>query len=178
MKQRLPIILSAVSCALMVLCVFELADQEAEIERLRDQVSDSLYAVERTVNSVPDTVRRAMEEEASLLSGSGWEYGDMDLETGTASLLCTVTPKEYRAGITRAVLTLRDREYPMAEENGRFSAQAEIPLFEDSSGARVVFSEGDVRRTEEQDWGFSPRHSLLPYVYGFYSGRSDLWNAA
>lgn len=171
MKKHLPTILAAAACVLAIACLFELSALGERMERLDNAMGNRLSRMESAVYGISGDVSRAMEREASLLSGSGWEYGEVDIGARTVLLRCTVTPKEYRAGVTAAVLTLGGAQYPMTEENGQFAAEVLLPLFENTEGARVVFSEGGVRRTEELEWSLSPRWDLLPSVYGDFSGQ-------
>ncbi|MBS6396994.1 MAG: hypothetical protein KH452_07570 [Clostridiales bacterium] len=176
MKKHLPNVLTAVCCVLLIISLFQNASLKQELQNLQSDTAWSISSVQTSVDSLYADIDTLLQEQASLLSDSSWTFPDStDLQDGTAFVLCSVSPKEYRPEKTSAALICNGTEYPMVLQNGTYSAELPLPLFQESWISAVRFTEEDTIRTEKLDWYLSPRYEYLPTVFANYQG-SISWN--
>lgn len=169
MKKNLSPILTGVACLLVVICLFQISNLNQRINTLENNLASQVSQVRNEVTGISSNINASLEEQASLLADSSWEYGDADYDARTVELVCSVSPKEYSSE-TAASILVGDTEHPMTLSNGAFTAHVSIPLFEETRVAKVMFREGDVSRTELLDWYLSPRYDYLLNVYADLSG--------
>ena len=174
MKKNYSTIVAVVSCILAVVCLFQNYQLKQDIAYLKTQQSSIRSSVQTDISNIYSQVKSMLEQEASLLSHSDWEYGTAYVEDGKVEVICSVTPKEYSAEQTVATLYCSGNAYPMELKNGQYISKLELSVFENCTVERVVFTEGDATRTEELGWGISPRYDYLTRVYGIleYSVRN------
>lgn len=148
MKKHLPLILSAVACVLVALCLWR-------VERLGQAVDEQiqeLRALDSNVvdlQSLPGQVQDALNQSASLLVDQSQSFGKLNTADYTVPLTVTVTPKEQTPGVTTATLVGNGTSYPMeAQEDGRFSAVIACPLLQTVSLDRVIFTDNGAQRIE------------------------------
>lgn len=170
MKKNLSTILSAICCLLLLFSLIQINSLKEEVSSLRNRLTNEMQNVESRIHGISGEVRAALEEEANLLSASGWEYGGIDVKNKSAEVLCSLVPKVYAPETTRAFLLCNGEEIPMAYENGRYTARLELPLFAESRVEQVLFHDGDTVRTQNLDWHIAPRYEALPHVYADTSG--------
>lgn len=170
MKKDWSKILAGASCILLVICLVQIGSLKREIQNLQNNLGSRISDVEYSVNNISSSVYQQLEREASLVTNTEWIYGEMDLENYTILLHCTVSPKEYQPGVTEAVLISCQTEYPMILENGVYTADIQIPLFEETRIDQVQFREDGTVRTELLDWYLSPREQGVMNVYMDFAG--------
>ena len=117
-------------CLLLVMCVFQMRVMNDEISRLRNTVNSNYSSLNHSINAISNNVRYQMEEANNLLGDSGWSTGGLNIEDKTAVLSCYVVPKEYSPKETVATIIYNGKTVPMRLEQGRYTAELTIPLFE------------------------------------------------
>ena len=172
MKKNLSQIVSVLACVLLVVCLFQISSLKNEMENLKNNMGNRLSNIEHSVNNIPVSIGSEIERQNSLLASSDWTFGAAKIDARTVAIQCVVVPKEYNPDTTTAALICNGREYPMRLQNGAFSAEIPVSLFEESRVSAVQFEEGGALRTEKLDWYFSPRYDCLPIVYARFSGDS------
>ncbi|MPM41941.1 hypothetical protein SDC9_88603 [bioreactor metagenome] len=171
MKKHLSDILAAVACLLVIVCMFQISALKQQVGNLQNVLNSQMSNVSDNINGIYSNVSSMLEEQASLLADSSWEFGEADMDALTVELLCSVSPKEYASG-TAATIVVDGVEQPMTISNGTFTAKTKVPLFAEVTVSKVVFREGDTVRTEALDWHLSPRGEYLPNVYANLDGSS------
>ena len=157
-------------CLLLVMCVFQMRVMNDEISRLRNTVNSNYSSLNHSINAISNNVRYQMEEANNLLGDSGWSTGGLNMEDKTAVLSCYVVPKEYSPKETVATIIYNGKAVPMRLEQGRYTAELTIPLFEKAVINEVQFAEKGTIRTQQLNWSIQPRYDMIPTAYMYYSG--------
>lgn len=175
MKKHLPLIVSLACCLVSFLCLLEVQDLTSQLNSLRNEMTNGIHRVESSVQNISSHVSNSLEEQASLLASYSFDYQDANLDAGTVQLAARVSPKEYRSGVTSAVLRLSNGlTIALEEETGAFVALAELSLFEEFTIESVIFEEEGTLRTERLDWYVSPADACLPYLWASLGGTMRL----
>lgn len=162
MKARLPVLLAALSCVLTLVCLVEIASLKSQLAQVENAVVNNVSHVTSQVGSLSAQMDEAMTRQASILASSDWSFGQANLETYTAPLTFTAVPKEQTPGVTTAALVCGGQTYPMtAGEDGSFSVTLDLPLFEEMTLQRVIFSENGQQRAEALEIADTPFYSCL-----------------
>lgn len=159
------LIAAVISCV----CVFGLKE---EIRQVENSFQSRISAMQSDYSAILAQVEERMEQQASILARREFTYGEVQPEEGTVELMAAITPKEYQPEVTRAVLVVEGREYPMELTDGAYRATVDIPIFEESVVEQVLFREGETVRTETLDWYAVPRRELLLSVSARISGEA------
>ncbi len=173
MKRHTPATIAVFSCLLTAICLFQIAALKDEIRNVQSSLNAQMGDVNSTVRNTYSNIDSLLKKQASLLSGSGYEYGGLNTDKMTVELSCSVTPREFSPAGTTAVLVLNGREYPMTLKSGAFSVTLALPLFVQNEIPKVQFAEGGVLRTEALDWILTPRYEFLPNVFASLSGSAS-----
>ena len=170
MKDRLQKTLNIVSVVLLAVCLIRIGGLENEIQNLRNDVNNSRSMLQSSISAISSSVGYEMEQANNLLSDSSWNTGSMNTEDKTATLYCYVVPKVYNPQKTVATIMHNGSEVPMTLENGRYTAEIVIPLFEECIIDNVHFDEDGTIRTQQLNWVINPRYDMVPTAYIDYSG--------
>jgi len=170
MKEKWPKIFNIISFAVLVVCLVKITWMENDIQNLRNTVNNNHSILQNSIANISSNVRYEMEQANNILSDSGWDIGNLNVESKTATINCYVVPKEYNPQKTAAILICNEKEFPMILENGRYTAEITIPVFEHSVINNVQFSEEGTIRTQQLNWGINPRYDMVPAAYINYSG--------
>lgn len=162
MKARLPVLLAALSCVLTLVCLVEITSLKSQLAQVENAVVSNVSHVTSQVGSLSAQIDEAMTRQTSILVSSDWSFGQADLEAYTAPLTFTAVPKEQTPGVTTAALVCGGQTYPMtAGEDGSFSVTLDLPLFEEMTLQRVIFSENGQQRAEALEIADTPFYSCL-----------------
>lgn len=170
MKKHLSIIVAVLALAIAVVTQFRISNLKSEMQQMENRLNNSISLMQSNQDNAIYYMEQLMEKEASILTNTGFSLGEMDLDNKTFVLNGSVTPKEYQPGITEAFLTVNGKAYAMDLENGVYTIQIDLPLFDDVRVEKVEFHEGNVIRTETLDEQRSPRNELLPSINGRIGG--------
>ncbi|MBQ6895771.1 MAG: hypothetical protein IJN69_01000, partial [Oscillospiraceae bacterium] len=158
MKEKWQKILNIASFVLLVVCVVRIGWLENEMSNLRNTMNNEYHMIQNSIDAISSNVRYEMEQAANLLSDSGWNTDGLNIEDKTATFSCYVVPKEYNPQKTAATLICNGTAYPMILQNGRYTAEITIPIFEESTVNNVQFTEDGTIRTQQLDWYINPRY--------------------
>lgn len=178
MKAKFLRALPFLSLLVCLVCLWQVMEMKNQISQLQSNLINQISRVENSVQGISSQVGYQLEQKASLLADSSYEYGEYDAASRSISLLCTVTPKEFSPSGTQGFLAVeaggQSREEPLTLENGSFTARLSLPLFEDCRIPRVIFREGDTQRTEALDWYLNPMQEMLPGMDAYRYGSSSM----
>ena len=172
MKEKWQKILNIASFVLLVVCAVRIGWLENEMSNLRNTMNNEYHMIQNSIDAISSNVRYEMEQAANLLSDSGWNTDGLNIEDRTATFSCYVVPKEYNPQKTAAQIICNGTAYPMLLQNGRYTAEITIPIFEESTVNNVQFTEDGTIRTQQLDWYINPRYDMVPAAYVNYSGES------
>ena len=161
-----------VTLILLVVCVVKIGAVENELSNLRNSMNSNHNTLQSNISAISSNVRNEMEQANNLLSESSWNTADLNIEDKTATLSCSVVPKVYNPAKTTAVIICNGEKVPMTLENGRYTAELTIPIFENTIVSNVQFSEEGNIRTQQLNWSINPRYDMIPAAYIHYSGES------
>ena len=170
MKKNYQSIISTVSCLVAVICLFQINGLKNEIEVLRSSLSGQISTVNSSVSDIYSNVDSKLKNEASLITASGYDYEELDVENGLVNMRIHITPKQYSPDKTEASVYINENKYEMTLLNGDFVLDFKVPIFEDSTVSKIVFTEDGIIKTESLDWYFSPVYEFIPTVDAFLSG--------
>lgn len=161
MKKNPAAIFAAVACLLSALCLYWVSSLQRNLDQNIGNLSSAIYD---QIGNISSSVYSALEQEASLLADSRWEYGRLDLETRTVPLYLFITPKTVTPGVTTATIFGKGDPIPLALTDGVFGATVRLDLFAQEELTRVVFTEGETQKIQALDWRLYPREDFLPAI--------------
>ena len=170
MKKNYQTIISTVSCLIAVICLFQINGLKNEIEVLRSSLSGQISTVNSSVIDIYSNIDSKLKNEASLITASGYDYEELDVENGLVNMRIHITPKQYSPDKTEVSVYINENRYEMTLLNGDFVLDTKVPIFEDSTVSKSVFTEDGIIKTESLDWYFSPVYEFIPTVDAFLSG--------
>ena len=170
MKKNYQTIISTVSCLIAVICLFQINGLKNEIEVLRSSLSGQMSTVHSSVIDIYSNIDSKLKNEASLITASGYDYEELDVENGLVNMRIHITPKQYSPDKTEVSVYINENRYEMTLLNGDFVLDTKVPIFEDSTVSKAVFTEDGIIKTESLDWYFSPVYEFIPTVDAFLSG--------
>lgn len=170
MKEWMKKLFVVILCIMLIVSLVRIQNLKEEMERETGYLNSRIQSLESQISTIYREVDAMLEKEASLLTFSQWEIASVDVENLTASVAIAITPKEYQAGMTEAVLQGGGEEYPMTMEDGSYRTKLEVPLFDTTQIDAVVLRDSTYIRTEQLDWSIHPRY-ILPEVHASLSGK-------
>ena len=172
MKKNIPIIISALCCIMLAVCLFRISSLEEQIRTLKNETSGQLRNISYSVDNIYYNIERAIKEQENLLNDSKWEFISADFEAKTVTTKFEISLKEYVPGKTEVEILFDGKGYPMTYQNSSFTAEIAIPLFEESriESVSIIDTESGAVTNQQVDWHLSPRYDYLPIVYAQYGG--------
>lgn len=163
MKKNLAAIFAAGACLLSTLCLYQVSSLQRNLDQSTDNLYSAIHNMSFQIDNISNSVYNALEQEASLLADSRWEYGRLNLETRTVPVYLFLTPKTVTPGVTTATIFRNGDPISLTLiEDGVFGATLHLDLFAQEQLTRVVFTEGDTQKIQALDWYFYPREDFLP----------------
>lgn len=172
MKKNPSLVVSVISCILVVVCLIQISGLKSEINSLRSTVNNMSSQTSNSISNIYGTVHDMLEEQTNQLTSSDWQYGEIDVEAKSAEVICTIVPKVYTPDVTKASLLYNGQEIPMTYENGQYCATVSLPLFDESCIEQVLLDDEGSVRTQTLDWYISPRYEALLSSYASFSGHT------
>lgn len=169
MKKNWQSILTVIMAILLIVCLVQINSLTERVNQLNTNFSSQMNIVRESINSISWNVQNSLEQQASILSDSSWEYGEVNVAKKTAAVQISITPKEYDANTTHAYVSAGTRSFPLTLNSGSFVGTLELPLFQETHLDKVRFVEGNTTRTEKLDWYFMPANDKLARVYADFS---------
>ena len=164
--------ISVVISVLLIFCLIEIAALKDEISRLRSSLDREMNQVNNTVYNLYSNVQQMLAEEENQLTIADYHYGNIDIDSKTAELICTIVPKTYTPGTTLVSISGNDHEWPLTHEKNQYTTTIKLPLFEQTQISQVTLNDNGTIRTQALDWILEPRYErlLLSYVGMYGSG--------
>lgn len=174
MKKQPAVILAALCCALVLLCLWKISDLSRRVEQLQNDLNYQTDSLNNLTTDISSQVEASLRTQQSILASRDQSYGPLDPETWTVPLPLTATPKEQTPGVTTAVLVCGGTQYPMtAKKDGSFSVQVPLPLFEETAVDRIIFTENGTQRTEDLSQTETPYMKCLSFPLAMLNGYTE-----
>lgn len=173
MKKHITLIVAVISCLLCAVCLYRISELNNEIKNLQGSYNNGMNDISRSISRIYSNIDAKLEEQANLIASTETEYGELNIENKTVSLKYSIVPKEYSPETT-AFVVCNDVEYPMTLENGKFTAEITLPLFEESKITAVKLINDGVIQTQADTSYYTPKGEFLPSLYTNYYGSSRI----
>lgn len=173
MKKHITLIVAVISCLLCAVCLYRISELNNEIKNLQGSYNNGMNDISRSISRIYSTIDAKLEEQANLVASTEAEYGELSIENKTVSLKYSIVPKEY-SDKTTVFVVCNDVEYPMTLENGKFTAEITLPLFEESKITAVKLINDGIIQTQADASYYTPKGEFLPSLYTNYYGSSSL----
>jgi hypothetical protein len=147
------------------------SNMENRIFNIQHELSSKISNIESSVSGISDNIKHSLEEEASILAFNSLDLVNTNAQNGTATVKISLLPKEYTENTTVSV-NLEGKIYEMQFENGMYSAEYSMPLFDTIDTAAVTVTDVNVNKNEVLNLYFSPGEDYKMDIYGSYSGSS------
>lgn len=103
----------------LLFCFYKIDNLEAKIGSLENSMNNQYHSLMTNVENIYDNVDEKLEQQASLLSGVEYEYGELNTDWHTVDIKISVVPKVItddmsicvRCGAAEAELTRYENEY-------------------------------------------------------------------
>ena len=126
--------------------------------------------LQSNISAISSNIHYELEQQASIVSDSGWDTKDIDFDNKTVVFDCYVIPKSYNPQHTTATILCNGEEVPMTLENGKYTAKITLSMFEDINIDGVNFIDNGIVNTQKLNWHINPKYDLIPTAYIYYSG--------
>lgn len=166
-------ILNVATFVLLIICLIRISWINNELTNLKRAIDNERSMLQSSIDAISSNVRYELEQANNLLSDKNWSTDSLKIEDKTATFKCYVIPKEYNPEKTIAEIFCNDQRIPMILENGKYTAEITIPLFETSTISNVQFTEDEVIRTQKLDWMINPRYDMVPVAYMYFTGENS-----
>lgn len=173
MKDKMTKILNVATFVLLIICLIRISWINNELTNLKRAIDNERSMLQSSIDAISSNVRYELEQANNLLSDKNWSTDSLKIEDKTATFKCYVIPKEYNPEKTIAEIFCNDQRIPMILENGKYTAEITIPLFETSTISNVQFTEDEVIRTQKLDWMINPRYDMVPVAYMYFTGENS-----
>lgn len=170
MKQNLKNVLLIINTILLIFCLVQIKDLEVKLQNMKSNTGTQISDILTNINNGYLYIEETLAKEASIVSKAEWEFGNIDIESGTVEVKVYVIPKEYQPDVTQAFFLCGEEEVSAEYNDGKYEVTMNVSLFEDVSIPSVLFKENETIRSECLDWFFNPRNELLPFVYAYNGG--------
>ncbi len=170
MKKNISTIISVITCFMLVICLLQISSLKQEISSLSYRLDREMNTMNNNISGIYEEVEDMLEEESNQLTTSDWQYGEINVKTCTAEVICTVIPKVYSPEVTQTSVIYNGTEAALVYADGRYTATFEIPLFETTEFTQVKLTDNGTIRTQELDWHISPRYEALLTSYAGIRG--------
>lgn len=167
-----------------LLCYYiaQLRSLENRVEGLNTSISMLDSQMQGSLGSIQAGIEDSLNQQASILSASDWQLGDYDMDTQTAEVHLSATPKTLTedtrlyfvlSPMTSSSNTLKqpitvEGRIPATEgpSTGTFTAEVQVPMVQDFV-VSVLLEQDGFRHTEtiSQQYGFSSMYVCTMTVW-------------
>ncbi len=156
MKKHIKTIALVLAIVLASVSLYMNYNLSNEIDSLKLSLNNSVNSLSQEIGGIYNNVDEKLEEKASILATSSYEYGKPDIAGGTVDIDFSLLPKEY-TNSTKAEIVFEGASYPLEFKNGSYRGLVTVSLYKEYMNAmNVVLTDGENIRTETPDWSFSP----------------------
>lgn len=127
-KKSLPSIVIFVLVIALIVCFAKIRSLESEVDILRGDLASEVSILRDDVNSIYNNVDEMLKAEASLLSSSFAEYGEVDLENHSVDVSVKLVPKLISDNMKLQV-SINGRSVELIKSGNEFAGVIPVDLF-------------------------------------------------
>jgi len=176
-KRVVPILIAALIIA-QVVSLMKISELQSQINNARFTVDNMSYSMRNEINGIYANVDAMLKREASLIEIASIELGTLDVDSLTASVTFSITPKEVSEH-TAVYLDIDGELIPMDKVGTNFTATLSRDIFGNVLPT-VVIDESGIRKTTQDDriiiWGM--KDMFLPTMHPRIEGRASYSNGS
>jgi len=171
-KRVLPILIAALIIAQAV-SLMKINDLQSQINNARFTIDNMSNNIRNEINDIYANVDEMLKREVSLIEIASTELGELDVDSLTATVTFSLTPKEV-SEYTAIYLDIGGELIPMDRIGTNFTATVSHDIF-GSVSPMIVIDESGIRKTTQDDriviW--SMKDMLLPTMYPRLEGKAS-----
>lgn len=173
MKNKVVPILIAALVISQVLLLARINDLQSQLNNARSEINNQSTYMRNEINTIYSNVDETLKREASLIEIASTVLGTLNVDTLTAPITFSITPKEVSEN-TAVSLNIDGELIPMDKTGTTFTATVNRDIF-GSASPMIVIDENGVKKTTQDDrimiW--SMKDSLLPSLHPRLMGQSS-----
>ena len=127
-KSNIPMLIIVVLVIALVVSFVKISSLESEINQVRSDYSFEVSNLRNEINAIYDNVDEMLEKQASLLSGSEYEYGALNVQDHTVNVHLTIIPKLISENMSVSVSS-PSGSFELVKTAEGFSGDVQVPLF-------------------------------------------------
>ena len=145
--QTISIVLPVIA---LLVCLYKIAGLEAQVSSLENSLNDQYRFLMENISDIYDNVDEKLEQEASLLSGAEYEYGELNTDWHTVDVKISVVPKVISDDMTIRV-RCANVEAELTRKDEAFIGLLPVALFTEDEQILMTITTADGVQTEYLD---------------------------
>ena len=145
--RAITIVLLAIA---LLFCLNRIAGLEAQVSSLENSLNDQYRSLMKNISDIYDNVDEKLEQQASLLSGAEYEYGELNADWHTVDVKISVVPKIITDDMTVQV-RCANVEAELTRKDDAFIGLLPVALFTEDEQILMTITTADGVQTEYLD---------------------------
>ncbi|HEY4543084.1 MAG TPA: hypothetical protein VIG40_00430 [Tissierellaceae bacterium] len=149
-KTKILYILITMLAVLQVYSVFQINSLKVKVQQTENKIAYAEDRLERNISEIYSNVDRKLEEYTSLVTSSGYEIGEFNLQTLKVPVTFKLQPKTLTE-TTAVFLKFSEEKIPMEKQGTEFVLTKDFAIKEEVSPIIIIEDKG-VLQFEEHDY--------------------------
>lgn len=149
-KTKILYILITMLAVLQVYSVFQINSLKVKVQQTENKIAYAEERLERNISEIYSNVDRKLEEYTSLVTSSGYEIGEFNLQTLKVPVTFKLQPKTLTE-TTAVFLKFSEEKIPMEKQGTEFVLTKDFAIKEEVSPIIIIEDKG-VLQFEEHDY--------------------------
>lgn len=149
-KAKILYIIITVLAVLQVYSIFQINSLKAKVQQTENGIAYAEDRLERNISEIYSNVDRKLEEYTSLVTSSGYEIGEFNLQTLKVPVTFKLQPKTL-AETTAVFLKFSEEKIPMERQGTEFVLTKDFAI-KDEAFPTIIIEDKGVLQFEEHDY--------------------------
>lgn len=149
-KTKILYIVITMLAVLQVYSVFQINSLKVKVQQTENKIAYAEERLERNISEIYSNVDRKLEEYTSLVTSSGYEIGEFNLQTLKVPVTFKLQPKTLTE-TTAVFLKFSEEKIPMEKQGTEFVLTKDFAIKEEVSPIIIIEDKG-VLQFEEHDY--------------------------
>lgn len=149
-KTKILYSLITMLAVLQVYSVFQINSLKVKVQQTENKIAYAEERLERNISEIYSNVDRKLEEYTSLVTSSGYEIGEFNLQTLKVPVTFKLQPKTLTE-TTAVFLKFSEEKIPMEKQGTEFALTKDFAIKEEVSPIIIIEDKG-VLQFEEHDY--------------------------
>lgn len=149
-KTKISYIVITMLAVLQVYSVFQINSLKAKVQQTENGIAYAEDRLERNISEIYSNVDRKLEEYTSLVTSSGYEIGEFNLQTLKVPVTFKLQPKTLTE-TTAVFLKFSEEKIPMEKQGTEFVLTKDFAIKDEVSPTIIIEDKG-VLQFEEHDY--------------------------